>query len=216
MRVSYANATATLALFVALGGTSYAVTSLPANSVGSSQIRNRSVTDAKVRPHSLRARDFRRGELPSGGAPKGAQGPKGDTGLAGPPGPATGAAGGDLTGNFPNPAVGAGAITAEKLAAGSVTHDKLAITLKIASVPYAASSVEAITADCPLGTAVVTGGAGVVGSDQAVPLNNVAAISYSGPTPFGNGWHGEAYRTYTSPQVNSSYGLNVFAVCMST
>ena len=64
--MSYANAAATLALFVALGGTSYAVTSLPANSVGTRQIRNHAVTDAKIRPHSLRARDFRLGDLASG------------------------------------------------------------------------------------------------------------------------------------------------------
>jgi hypothetical protein len=221
MKVSYANATATLALFVALGGTSYAFTSLPANSVGNRQIRNRAVTDAKIRPHSLRARDFRLGDLPGrglSGAPgaPGAPGPKGETGVAGPPGPATGAAGGDLTGSFPDPAVGPGAITAEKLAAGSVTRTKVAITMVTASVPYAASSIEAITAPCPVGTQVVTGGAGVVGSDQALPLNNVAAVSYSGPTPFGNGWHGEAFRTYTSPPVNSSYGLNVFAVCLAS
>ncbi len=40
MKLSYANATSTLALFVALGGTSYAVASLPANGVGSGQLRN--------------------------------------------------------------------------------------------------------------------------------------------------------------------------------
>ena len=85
-----------------------------------------------------------------------------------------------------------------------------------ASVPYAAASTEAITAPCPAGTTAVTGGAGVVGADQALPLTNVAAISYSAPTPLGNGWNGEAFRTYTSPQVNSSYGLNVFAICAAT
>jgi hypothetical protein len=102
------------------------------------------------------------------------------------------------------------------LAAGSVTRTKLALTMVTASVPYQASSIEAITAQCPVGTQVVTGGAGVVGADQSLALNNLAAVSYSGPAPFGNGWHGEAFRTYTSPQVNSSYGLNVFAICLST
>jgi hypothetical protein len=37
-----------LALFVALGGTSYAATQLPRNSVGTTQIRNGSVTAAKI------------------------------------------------------------------------------------------------------------------------------------------------------------------------
>jgi hypothetical protein len=42
--ITYANVVATLALFVALGGVSYAVVTLPADSVGSRQLRPRSVT----------------------------------------------------------------------------------------------------------------------------------------------------------------------------
>ena len=42
-KLSYANVTATLALFIALGGTSYAALTLPRNSVGSKQIRSRAV-----------------------------------------------------------------------------------------------------------------------------------------------------------------------------
>ena len=40
---TYTNVTATLALFIALGGTSYAVTTLPRNSVGPEQLRTNSV-----------------------------------------------------------------------------------------------------------------------------------------------------------------------------
>ena len=39
-RLTYANVISSLALFIALGGTSYALT-LPRNSVGSAQIRDR-------------------------------------------------------------------------------------------------------------------------------------------------------------------------------
>jgi hypothetical protein len=42
------NVVAYLALFVALGGTGYAAVSLPANSVGGEQIRNGSITPAKL------------------------------------------------------------------------------------------------------------------------------------------------------------------------
>lgn len=42
------NAIALLALFVALGGTSYAAFSLPAGSVGTPQLRNHSVTPVKL------------------------------------------------------------------------------------------------------------------------------------------------------------------------
>lgn len=43
-RLSYANVVSTLALFVALGGASYAAVELPAHSVGSKQLKARSVT----------------------------------------------------------------------------------------------------------------------------------------------------------------------------
>ena len=42
------NAIALVALFVALGGTSYAALSLPAGSVGTKQLRNGSVTPANL------------------------------------------------------------------------------------------------------------------------------------------------------------------------
>ncbi len=45
---SYANVVASVALFLALGGVSYAAFHLPANSVGTAQIKNRAVTLAKV------------------------------------------------------------------------------------------------------------------------------------------------------------------------
>jgi hypothetical protein len=48
-RPTYANVTATLALFVALGGSAYAVTALPANSVGSKQLKQGAVVSAKIK-----------------------------------------------------------------------------------------------------------------------------------------------------------------------
>ncbi len=49
-----ANAVAYLALFVALGGTSYAATRLPAGSVGNRQIRNHSIDPDKLNPRYIR------------------------------------------------------------------------------------------------------------------------------------------------------------------
>ncbi len=97
--LSYANVTASLALFLALGGGAYAAVSLSKNSVGAKQIkakavgkselRARSVGAAKLAPNavtspavrdgSLLGKDFKQGELPAG--PQGAEGP------TGPPGP---------------------------------------------------------------------------------------------------------------------------------
>lgn len=49
------NVVAYLALFVAIGGTSYAAVSLPANSVGTKQLRNHSVTPIKLDPKTIGA-----------------------------------------------------------------------------------------------------------------------------------------------------------------
>ena len=85
---------ALFALFVALSGVGVAATNLtlPKNSVGTSQIKNDSVTAAKiahnsissvlVKNGSLMASDFAAGQIPAG-----PQGAKGDTGATGPQGP---------------------------------------------------------------------------------------------------------------------------------
>lgn len=80
---------ALLALFIALGGTSYAATKLPPNSVGSRHLRAGAVTPAKLSKATLkriqRRRVGPRGQSVPG--PQGAPGPKGDTGATGARGP---------------------------------------------------------------------------------------------------------------------------------
>lgn len=85
---TYANVVATLALFVALGGVSYAALTLPAGSVGTKQLKNHAVTKKKL------ARGVR---------VAGRRGKRGARGPQGPPGPATGVAGGALGGHYPDP-----------------------------------------------------------------------------------------------------------------
>lgn len=70
-----------LALFVALGGTGYAITKLPRNSVGTNQIKNNAVKSSKVKNKSLTAKDFKPGQLPTGAT--GRTGPTGATGATG-------------------------------------------------------------------------------------------------------------------------------------
>ena len=52
-RLTYANAMSTIALFVALGGVSYAATQLPPGSVGTKQLRDQAVTGRKVAASTL-------------------------------------------------------------------------------------------------------------------------------------------------------------------
>jgi hypothetical protein len=90
--LSYANVVASLALFVALGGSSYAAVQLSKGEVKSRHIAKNAVKSGKVKNGSLRAKDFRAGQLPAG--PQGAkgdpgpQGPKCDAGPQGPEGDA--------------------------------------------------------------------------------------------------------------------------------
>ncbi|MEI2701536.1 MAG: hypothetical protein V9E83_03940 [Baekduia sp.] len=78
-----------LALFVALGGTSYAAVQLPRNSVGAAQIQSSAVGTSEVRDRSIKTADL---APATRSALKGNPGPAGEKGPAGAPG-ATGAAG---------------------------------------------------------------------------------------------------------------------------
>lgn len=48
-RLTYSNVVASMALFIALGGVSYAAVTLPKNSVGSSQVKKNAITGSKVK-----------------------------------------------------------------------------------------------------------------------------------------------------------------------
>jgi hypothetical protein len=87
-RLTYANVMASIAVFIALGGTSYGLargtigsSELKNNSVRSKDIRNNQVSSADVRNSGLLAKDFKRGQLPAG--PPGPTGPPGEAGAPG-------------------------------------------------------------------------------------------------------------------------------------
>jgi hypothetical protein len=100
IRISYANVVASVALFAALGGSSYAAIAVTGSNVKNGSltgrdVRNGSLTSRDVRDQSLLARDFKADQLPAGAkgdpGPQGPKGDKGDTGpqgIQGPTGPA--------------------------------------------------------------------------------------------------------------------------------
>ncbi len=191
------------------------------NSVASVDIRNGSLTGADVRNSSLTGADVRNGSLSdadlsakaraalkgqagSPGAPgpqgaPGAQGQKGDKGDAGPVGQIQGAAaGGDLTGTYPDPEIKAGAVgsselaglsvvtsriasdavTSTKLATGAVTDDSFGTNSlhadNFTQIVNASANVKSLAAgDCKALT--VSGAAQLGSADVAIPLMDFAA-----------------------------------------
>jgi hypothetical protein len=198
----YANVTATLALFVALGGTSYAAATISGSDVqnGSltgSDIRNESlksrdvdngsltggdlkngsIKGADVDDASLAAADFKPGELPAGPA-----GPQGPQGIQGPQGPA-----------------GATNVVARR-----------------ANAAVPSGTTETAIVSCLAGERAVGGGAGITGAaltgDAAIFVNEPREEDGSDPE---NGdvatkWAAVGVNATAIPQV-----LNVSVLCAS-
>jgi hypothetical protein len=138
-RTSFANAISLMALFVALGGTSYAAVKLPKNSVGTTQIKVNGVSSSDVKNGTLRKVDFKAGELPAGQqGPQGIQGQKGEKGDPGTPG-----------------ADGQDGVVGE-------------VTVQRTDVALADNTTQAVEASCLPGQKAIGGGASVdqTGSDD--------------------------------------------------
>lgn len=193
--ITYANVVSTLALFVALGGASYAAVKLPAGSVGHAQVRASAITSAQVRDHTLQSRDFKAGALKAG--TPGPQGPQGPAGERGPQGPA-----GD-----PAAALTPGSVTTSALAPSSVTYSKLGIVTVSNVTPDDATTAKSIQLNCPAGTTILSGSTGI--THNLLPVHSVAALSYDGGLAFQNGWFAEAYATGAG-----SWSLNAVALCI--
>src|SRR5919108_834137 len=86
-RLTFANVIAVLALFIALGGSSYAALQIPRNSVGTKHLKRNAVTSPKVKPGSLLLSDFGASQRSQLRGPAGPQGPVGATGARGLEGP---------------------------------------------------------------------------------------------------------------------------------
>lgn len=128
---------ALVALFVALGGSSYAAVSLSKNSVANKHLKDDSVTSAEVKKESLAASDLKesaREKL------RGAQGPQGVAGPQGPAGPqgsqgATGPAGPFPDGSLPPGKTIRGAYSFRGPASDAFSATALSFGFLLASAP---------------------------------------------------------------------------------
>src|SRR3954452_18572784 len=213
---------ALIALFVALGGTSYAAGVLPRNSVGPTQLKANAVTSPKVKDGSLQKQDFAAGQLPAGaqgvqGSP-GAAGAAGATGPGGPTGPA-GAKGdkGDTgtvdTSNFFTKAasdnrylLAAGkASDADKLDGKDSTAFMRDFEMISALSTDDTAPYKVVTADCPAGKVPISGGAAVWYHTDPPQVEPKIISSYI----VGTGWSAEAQ----APDNTLSWHLEAQAFC---
>jgi hypothetical protein len=175
-----------VALFMAIGGGSYALAQLPSRSVGSKQLKrgavknanlaNNAVTGAKIRSNSVTGSDIRESSL---------------SGVAS----ATTAA----TATNATHANAAGALdrVVYTRAAGAVPP-------ATPSAPDPISTVSGATAGCPAGTFAVGGGVGV---DDNVNTSVVDSF----PQPGGRGWSARV----DNGDVDAAHGFTVVAVCLA-
>jgi hypothetical protein len=185
-RLTYANVVATLALFVALGGGAYAATQLKKNSVGTRQLKNGAVTEAKL---AADAQAAQRG--PQG--PHGEAGPKGEAGAAGAPGAPgeRGAAGVEGPPGHEGPSGLQKVFLQERAYAGD-------------NVP--AESDALMKVNCPTGSQAIGGGGEVQGG--FTPFLSKPVPSGQGTVP--TGWEITFYNPHN---YQAGWGGGVWAIC---
>jgi hypothetical protein len=159
MRFLRRNTIALLALFIALGGTTYAATALPANSVGPKQlkknavtnpkIKNGAVTGAKVADNSIKGADVLEsslGKVPSAtsadnathatSADNATHATSADSATTAGSAAPSGAAGGSLAGTYPSPTIAANTVGSSQITNGSLTGADVGIAAGTSTLDF--------------------------------------------------------------------------------
>ena len=215
-----------LALFLVLGGTSYAVATnsigsreIKNNSIRSRDIRNNQVSSSDVTNGSLAAIDFRTGQLPGGDrgpqgipGPTGPAGAKGETGAGGVAGPQ--GSKGDTGAPGATGATGAQGATGQTGAEGPPGISGLE---RVAATSASNSTGKSVTARCPAGKRVIGTGAGIGGSHRlSGDLSSFVAdvvIDQIYPSPE-NVVPGYVSATaYEEEEVSLAWSVTAYALC---
>ena len=192
-RLTYANVVASLALFVALGGTSYA-----ALTVTGKNVKNNSLTGRDVRNGSLDSRDLNpdtrsvlRGPQGVPGLP-GAQGPGGAIGTEGPTGP-----------QGPQGERGPQGLTGPAGAAGTpgtpISH----------STTIAPGQTGSYGSSCDYNREVISGGASLSSSDAYLYESAPEVVTFAEGPPKVYGWRAKAYNAGDTPVT-----LTLWVICV--
>lgn len=190
-RPSPAMVIAIVALIVALGGTGYAAIKLPANSVGTAQLKKDAVTSLKVKNGSLLAGDFKAGQIPAG-----PEGPAGSPGGAGPAGPFPDALPSGKT------VRGAYNIGGTAAAAGALANSSISFVYAFATAPTVKIVLQgaAAPAECSGNATFPQAQAGFVCIYEESKTNSVGvtlnAVNRSGATIFTNSSAAGGFFTY--------------------